>query len=138
MLAAPPAVARERPTATQRRERVSFARLLWVAPLTVVAALLVNLGIRALAQAINPSLVSLPSLQTVYLSFTVLGSLAAVVVFTLLAVSTKKPFTIFRVVAVLALLLSWLPDVGLAMGGQAGAMSMQVVGPLMGLADRSR
>ena len=112
---------------------MSFARLLWVAPLTIVAALLVNLGIRAVAQAIDPSLVRLPSLQTLYLSFTVLGAVAAVVIFTLLAVFTKKPFTIFRILAVPALLLSWIPDIGLAVGGQLGAFSMQVVGPLMSL-----
>jgi hypothetical protein len=133
MVADPPVAAPERPRATERRERVSFARLLWVAPLTVVAALLVNLGIRAVAQAIDPSLVRLPSLQTLYLSFTVLGAVAAVVIFTLLAVFTKKPFTIFRILAVPALLLSWIPDIGLAAGGQLGAFSMQVVGPLMNL-----
>jgi hypothetical protein len=131
-------VVAERPVAASERrsrvdERVSFARLLWVAPLSVVAALLVNLGIRAAAQAIDPSLVRLPSLQTLYLSFTVLGALAAVLVFTLLAVLTTKPFTSFRVVAMVALLLSWIPDIGLATGGQLGAFSMQVVGPLMGL-----
>src|SRR5207248_6917849 len=38
-----------------------------------------------------------------------------------------------RVVALLALLLSWIPDLGLATGGALGAFSMQVVGPLMGL-----
>ena len=36
-------------------------------------------------------------------------------------------------VAVLALLLSWIPDIGLALGGQLGAFSMQVGGPLMSL-----
>jgi hypothetical protein len=132
-------VVAQRPVAAPERrgrieERVSLARLLWVAPLTVVAALLLNLGIRAAAQAIDPSLVRLPSLQTVYLAFTMMGAVAAVVIFTLLALLTKKPFTLFRVVALLGLLLSWIPDIGLATGGQLGAFSMQVVGPLMGLA----
>jgi hypothetical protein len=127
-----PVAARERRVANE--ERVSFARLLWVAPLTVIAALLVNLGIRALAQAIDPSLVRLPSLQTIYLSFTLFGAIAAVVIFTLLAVFTNKPFTLFRILAGLALLLSWIPDIGLATGGPLGGFAMRVVGPLMGLA----
>ena len=42
-------------TAAERRDGVSWTRLLWVGPLTVVVALLVNLAIKTLVQAINPS-----------------------------------------------------------------------------------
>ncbi|HEX5500928.1 MAG TPA: hypothetical protein VFX03_16950, partial [Thermomicrobiales bacterium] len=43
----------ERP---EGREEVSFARLLWVGPLTVVVALIVNLAIKAIVIALDPSL----------------------------------------------------------------------------------
>jgi hypothetical protein len=43
-------------TAAARRDGVSFTRLLWVAPLTVVVALVVNLTIKSIVQALDPSL----------------------------------------------------------------------------------
>jgi hypothetical protein len=49
-------------TAAPRRDGVSFTRLLWVAPLTVVVALVVNLIIKTIVQALDPSLKEMPQL----------------------------------------------------------------------------
>ena len=42
--------------AAERRDGVSWTRLLWVAPLTVAVALVVNLIIKSIVQALNPAL----------------------------------------------------------------------------------
>jgi hypothetical protein len=112
------------------RDEVSFARLLWVGPLTVVAALIVNLAIKTIVIAIDPSLARMGQLGRSMIVLTLEGAIAAVVVFALMALLVPRPIFWFRIVAVVALLLSLLPDIGLAMGGPAMMRAMSVVGPL--------
>jgi hypothetical protein len=109
---------------------VSWPRVLWVAPLTVIVALAVNFGIKFLVQAINPSLARMPQLDTPMVSLTVIGSLAAIVAFIAVVLVTRRPFFWYRVLAVGALLLSWIPDIALGIGGQSAFMAMRLVGPL--------
>ena len=47
--------ARIRAVESGTRQGVSFTRLAWVGPLTVVAALAVNLAIKFIGQALDPS-----------------------------------------------------------------------------------
>src|SRR6266540_3117515 len=116
-----------------RRQGVSFARLLWVAPLTVVAALVVNFLIKLILLALDPSLARMGQLGTPLITLTLEGAIAAVVVFALVAWLIPRPVFWYRILATLALLVSWLPDIALGIGGSATRAGMSVMGPLIGL-----
>jgi len=115
----------------ERREEVSFARLLWVAPLTVAVAVVVNLAIKAIVLALDPSLSHMGQLGRPLVVLTLEGAIAAVVVFTIMAALVPRPIFWYRVVAVVALLISLLPDIALLLGGDARRTSSIVMGPLI-------
>src|SRR5262245_9838238 len=113
------------------RERVAWPRLIWVAPLTVIAALAVNFLIRFVVQSLNPRLARMPQLEQPMITLTIMGCLAAIVVFVIVGLVVRdRPFFWYRVIAIGALLLSWLPDIALAIGGAPAGTAMRVVGPL--------
>ena len=78
---------------TSRRDRVSFARLLWVAPLTIVVAVAVNLLIKFVAVTLDPALARMGQLQAPLVSLTLQGAIGAVVRsrLTMLRCSTATP-----------------------------------------------
>ena len=115
--------------AAKRRDGVSFTRLLWVGPLTVVAALVVNLIIKTLVQALDPSLTEMGQLGRPMLILTVEGAILAVIVFTLLVWLVPHPIRWFRIVAVIALLVSLIPDLLLGLGGDLRRMGSTMVAP---------
>jgi hypothetical protein len=106
-----------------------LTRLLWVAPLTVVVALVVNLVIKTLLQALDPSLVEMGQLGRPLLILTLEGAILAVIVFALLLWLVPHPIHWYRIVAVLALLLSLLPDLLLGFGGEARRTGSAMVAP---------
>src|SRR5215203_7180020 len=108
-------------SAAERRDGVSFPRLLWVGPLTVVVALLVNLAIKTLLQALDPSLAEMGQLGRPLVILTLEGAILAVLVFALMVWLVPHPIRWFRLVAVIALLLSLIPDLLLGFGGIYGA-----------------
>jgi hypothetical protein len=113
------------------RDRVAWPRLIWVAPLTMLAALAVNFLIRLVVQSLNPRLARMPQLEQPMITLTMMGCLAAIVVFVLVGLLVRdRPFFWFRVIAIGALLVSWLPDIALAIGGAPAGTAMRVVGPL--------
>ncbi|HEU0115542.1 MAG TPA: hypothetical protein VFQ80_12740, partial [Thermomicrobiales bacterium] len=112
------------------RDEVSFARLLWVAPLTVVVALVVNLAIKQIVIALDPSLAHMGQLGRSLIVLTLEGAIAAVAVFAIMALLVPRPIFWFRIVAIVALLLSLLPDIALAIGGAPMRQAMGVIGPL--------
>src|SRR6266571_9539217 len=116
-----------------RTERVSWFRVLWVAPLTLVVALLVCVGIRAAAQTLDPSLSRMGQLGPAMVTLAVEGALAAIVVFVLFALFVPRAIFWYRIVGGVALLLSWVPDIALGMGGTPMQMAMRYVGPLASL-----
>ena len=94
---------------------LDLRRLLWLGPLTVVASILGVLVVRVIAVAVlrpDPMPISLswalPSL------FTAVLATAAVVVFGLVARFAKNPLRTYQIVAFVALLISFLPDLGYA------------------------
>ena len=103
--------------AAERRDFVSWKRLLWVAPVTVVAAVLVNMGIAALLRAINPDLNEMALLGRPNVILTLEGAVLAVIVFALMVWLVPHPNRWYRVVGVVALLVSLIPDVLLGFGG---------------------
>ncbi len=116
-------------TAAERRDGVSWRRLLWVAPLTVVVALVVNLIIKTLAQALNPALSEMGQLGRPLIILTLEGAILAVLVFALLVWLVPHPIRWFRIVAVIALLISLIPDLLLGLGGDARRMGTGMVAP---------
>jgi len=115
---------------TDRRDRVSLPRLLWVAPLTLVAAVAACLAIRSIAQLLDPSLTRMPQLQAPMLTLAIEGALAAIAAFILFALFVPRPVFWYRIVGAVALVLSWIPDVALAIGGTPMLTAMRFVGPL--------
>jgi hypothetical protein len=116
-------------TLAERRDAVSFTRLLWVAPLTVVVALVVNLIIKTLVQAIDPSLTEMPQLGRSLIILTLEGAILAVIVFALMVWLVPHPIRWFRLVAVIALVLSLIPDLLLGLGGDLRRTGSAMVAP---------
>jgi len=116
-------------TVAERRDGVSFSRLLWVAPVTVVVALVVSLIIRAVVQAIDPSLSEMGQLGRSLIILTLEGAILAVIVFALMVWLVPHPIRWFRIVAVIALLFSLIPDLLLGLGGDSRRMGTSMVAP---------
>ncbi len=116
-------------THSDRRDGVSWRRLLWVGPLTVVVALLVNLAIKTLLQALNPSLTEMGQLGRPLIILTLEGAILAVLVFALMVWLVPHPIRWFRLVAVIALLISLLPDLLLGLGGDLRRTGSAMVSP---------
>jgi hypothetical protein len=116
-------------TAAERRDGVSWRRLLWVAPLTVVVALVVNLIIKTLVQALNPALSEMGQLGRPLIILTLEGAILAVIVFALMVWLVPHPIRWFRIVAVIALLISLTPDLLLGLGGDARRTGSAMVAP---------
>src|ERR671916_600867 len=116
-------------TAAERRDGVSWRRLLWVGPLTVVVALVVNLIIKTLLQALNPSLAEMGQLGRPLIILTLEGAILAVLVFALLVWLVPHPLHWFRIVGVIALLISLIPDLLLGLGGDLRRTGTAMVAP---------
>ena len=114
---------------TSATEKVSLIRLLWAGPLAVVAAVLANAIVGALALrllGISPRFLPLAGAQFIFL--TVVGTGAGVIVFAVVSRLSKRPIRLFRLIAVIALLLSLAPDLALLAGGGAGPRAMPMEG----------
>jgi hypothetical protein len=117
----------------ESRKPISFVRLAWVAPLTVVAAVAVNYAIKLLLIALDPSLASMGQLQMPLLSLTLQGAAAACVVFAIAAALLPRPILWYRILAVVALLASLVPDIALGLGGNAASFGMRLMQPFLSL-----
>jgi hypothetical protein len=113
----------------ERRDGVSWQRLLWVGPLTVVVALVVNLIIRTIVQALDPSLNEMGQLGRSLIILTVEGAILAVIVFALMVAFVPHPIRWFRIVGVIALVISLIPDLLLGLGGDARRTGSAMVSP---------
>jgi len=91
-------------------QRIAFGRLWWVGLLTIVAAVVVNILISLLAKALFPIAPTFLPLQMVFIPFTVLGSLGAIIVFALLGRFARRPISTFRRTVWIVLLVSFIPD----------------------------
>ena len=92
-------------------ERVSFRRLLWVGPLAIVAAVVVNVVIRSVSVALFGLTDFPPLMLGLTILFTVVGVLGAVGVLALVARFSGRPVRLFRRVALVALMITLVPDV---------------------------
>ncbi|MCU0492992.1 MAG: DUF6069 family protein [Chloroflexaceae bacterium] len=114
--------------ATPQAERVSFRRLWWAGPLGGLAAVVVNLALYFIAAPLGfiPQTVLVqPANQPVtfvpVIAATLMPTIVATLLFALLVRFTRRPVTIFRIIAAVVLVLSFaqpfvmLPDAPLAM-----------------------
>lgn len=109
-------------------ERVSLKRLLWAGPLAIVAAVVANFIVRALALAVlNIPADFMPLQSPAFLPFTVVGLLGAILAFAIIGRVSKRPVRTFQIVSVVVLILSFLPDIGLFATGAPGATLPAVV-----------
>jgi len=114
-----------------RRSRIGLGRLLWAGPLTVAAAVAATLAGWAVAVTmlppIAPAFVELQAKSIAIVSSVLCA--AAVLVFALVTRLARHPLATFRIVAAVALGLSWLPDLALLSqpGGTAGNVAALMV-----------
>ena len=98
-----------RPTS---REGVALRKLVWVGPLTVVVAVLVNLVIRSIAVAFFGVPAGFTYLQAPFvIGSTVVFLVLALVAFILVSRFARHPVRFYRILALLALFVSFLNPV---------------------------
>jgi len=98
-------------------DHFSLSRLWWLGPLTVIAALIANIAVRAVALALFAVSPLFPHFMWDHLvGFTLVSVTAAVVVFALVARSARRPLHRYRQIAAAVLILSLLPDAALFFG----------------------
>lgn len=95
-------------------ERVAAGRLLWVGPLIVVAAIAANVIFTLITTrlfGISPDFIALtpPAIAM----FTLFGVVGAVVVFAIVARFARRPFSLFRKIALVVLIVSLIPDLAM-------------------------
>ncbi len=101
----------------RRKEQIAWSRLWWVGALVFVASLVVNLLISSATLALFPGQVI--TADHIILS-TVLGVLGAILVFALVARRSAHPIPLYRKIAAVALLLSFIPDILVFVTGYSG------------------
>lgn len=97
-----------------QREQVDWRKLLWVGALVIVLSAVANVVVYFIASALNiitPAII-VPAVNQPIGVGAVIGStvaqvFAGVLVFALLARFTKRPISLFRIVAIIALVLSF-------------------------------
>ncbi len=113
-------------------ERVDFGRLLWVALLAIAAAVVANVLVRTVAVVlfdVSPEFPPLALGPTVV--FTVVGVLGAVLVFALVARFARRPVRLFRRIALVVLLISFVPNILLLVSDSVPGAAVPAVGTLM-------
>jgi hypothetical protein len=120
---------------SETRDGVSFSRLLWVAPLAVAASVAVNWLVALLLRTIDPSLNEMFQLGRPTITLTLVCAILAVLVFAVIAWIVPRPIRVYRAVAVIALVLSLIPDLLLGFGGDLRRLGSTMMGPLFRLSS---
>ena len=114
-------------TRSTPQERVATRKLVWVGPLMIVGAVLVNLVVRTLAVSFFGVASSFLYLQTPVISVTtVVFLLLALLAFVLVGRVSRQPVRTFRIVAGVALLASFLNPLLLLAGWWLPAPGMNL------------
>jgi hypothetical protein len=118
-------------SAAPAEERVSYRRLLWVGPLAIVASVIANQIVHLLALSLFNISPDFPPLQFgPPIMFTIMGVLGAVIVYAIVGRLSRRPIRLFRVIALIALVLSFIPDIGLLTSNMLPGTSLIAVGTL--------
>ena len=102
-------------SSSMQQERVALGRLWWVTLLTIVAASAANLVVYLIAIALfeGPRRFALLTPVSIVVSIAV-GVGAAAIVYILIGRFSKRPIRVFRIVAVVALVLSFASPISAA------------------------
>ena len=102
---------------------IQLRRLLWVGPLTVVAAVVAVQIVRLIILALLPQASNVMQLSVLGISvvFTAVLVIGAVLVFALVARFAAKPIALYQRIALIVLVLSFIPDALLARSSMPGA-----------------
>ena len=112
-----------RPTS---QEGVSFRKLLWVGPLTIIVAALINLLIRTIAVAFFGVPDGFTYLQAPFvIGSTVVFLLLALLAFVLVSRIASRPLRFYRILALVALFVSFLSPI-MALAGLFPAPGMNL------------
>jgi hypothetical protein len=91
----------------RRKEQIGWSRLWWVGLGILVVSVVVNLLLRSIVLALFSTLI-MTSDHIILL--TVIGVIGAILVFAMVARFAAHPITLYRRIAGVALLLSFIPD----------------------------
>jgi hypothetical protein len=119
-------------TLADRTERVATGQLLKVGALAIGASVAANLIIRIIAVSLLGIGQEFPPLGWgPPIVFTIIGVLGAIIVFAIIARFAKRPIRLFRIIGVVVLVLSLLPDIGLLSANNMPGTSLSGVITLM-------
>lgn len=112
--------------------KIDLRRLWWVGPLIMFVAVLANLLVRAISLTLFEVSAEFAPFQIPRIVFlTAVGVGLAVVVFAVVARRAQRPLRTFRVIAIIALLLSFIPDIGLLVTDVVPGTTAPAVATLM-------
>ena len=99
-------------SSAQPTTRVALGRLLWAGPLTILAAIVANVIIQQIAVAVlRPDPAFMPLTFAVPIVFTFIGVLGALIVYAVIGRFARQPIQLFRRVALVTLVVSFIPDI---------------------------
>ena len=99
-------------SSAQPTSRVAFSRLPWVGPLTILAAIVANVIIQQIAVAVlRPDPAFMPLTFAAPIVFTLIGVLGAAIVYAVIGRFARQPIQLFRRVALVTLVVSFIPDI---------------------------
>ena len=119
------------PSAMQS-DRVALHRLWWVGPLTVGAAVVANVVVRAVAGMVVAIPPEFAPLHYGHIGLiTAAGVLGAVLTFAGIGRVAQRPIRLFRIVAAVVFVLSFVPDIALLISQAMPGANGLTVGVLM-------
>ena len=119
-------------TLTNQTERVATGRLLRVGALAIGASVVANLLIRIIGvNVLGIGQDFIPLSWGPPIAFTIIGVLGAIIVFAITARFSKRPLRLFRIIGLVVLVLSLLPDIGLLSANAMPGTSLGSVLTLM-------
>ncbi len=115
-------------------QQVKFKNLLWVGPLAIVASVVACLIIRTIAvPLLNISPEFMPLSFGPPVLFSAIGALAATIAFAIVGRFSQRPVALYRTIALVALVISLIPDVLLYLAPTMPGVSLPAVVALMAM-----
>ena len=107
-------------------KRMAWNQLLLAALIAIVGSVIVNTVIRAIALALLPIPAGFIQLQMppIIIAFTIFGTIGATIVFALINRFARNPIRLFRIVALVVLVLTLIPDLLLLSSPTANLVSV--------------
>ena len=105
-------------------KRMAWNQLLLAALIAIVGSVIVNTVIRAIALALLPAGFIQLQMPPIIIAFTIFGTIGATIVFALINRFARNPIRLFRIVALVVLVLTLIPDLLLLSSPTANLVSV--------------